>query len=896
MSEPGISSWRVFWAIWRVGVLRWTRRMLGRFRPLKRRSDMPAKRMATPRKGGWSPWLAAMLALPFVLIVVTNSSQLAWSLSRNLSREARTDRMGISGELRHWLKAKEAMAPATSRAASEAASEAATGRAPQSSPSTEAVRVWRQRVLAELVDVVDEEFFSSRQDRHGGGEAAKQRFTSLYIERGMGAVYEKDIPQAHAFPSRSLWPRAEHRDAMLVGLAVILTAIFVLVVANTLHASQDVAAGRWDMEWLFTLPLPARTIFLADMAKEVVSSPASWVIPLPFLWVVMFCAGYGWWASIGLAVAGGAFMVVLAEAVRLPVEVYLRQRLRADRLRNLFAALGVVSMVILIGLLTMASSGLGVDLLARLARAMPREVIYVPWALPLALCRGGAAVPATLATMGAVAALAVWGAGALAERAVRRGLVAESAGLSGRRARRAGKGGLPMRGVAGKELLLLARDRNYLVRTLILPVGLALFQVAVNPAMFHEAKRSLHHASALAFGLSAYMLLMSGTRLLIHEGQALWLLYTFPKTLDYVVRRKAVMWSAVAAVFAAAVLVGAGGGTGEGVWRAVEAWVTVLGGVVLFGMISAAVGVLACDPTETRQSKQVPAGAMYLLLLIAGMYASCFYVPATYPKVVTMAIFALAAVALWQKARARAPYLLDPVSRPPPSLDVADAIIAAFAFFAVQGVATVVLVVTQTSVGQAVAWGYSLAAVAVGVLSMLMLGARRIPGFFAQVGLAWPRGGAGAAFRSAAVSVGLGVGAGVAAAGFAAGYLWVVGHIPALRPWLEAPTLWNQIQQSDRVWMILMFVVAAPIFEEYLFRGLLLRSLQRHTGAVRAAVFSSVVFALMHPPIAFLPVTVLGLAAAASFGRRRSLAAPVLAHMVYNGLIVLVPMLTAGGQ
>jgi membrane protease YdiL (CAAX protease family) len=47
----------------------------------------------------------------------------------------------------------------------------------------------------------------------------------------------------------------------------------------------------------------------------------------------------------------------------------------------------------------------------------------------------------------------------------------------------------------------------------------------------------------------------------------------------------------------------------------------------------------------------------------------------------------------------------------------------------------------------------------------------------------------------------------------------------------------------------------------------------------------------MHPPIAAVPVFVLGLAAALSFGRNRSLLAPVLAHMVYNGLLVLTPML-----
>jgi membrane protease YdiL (CAAX protease family) len=187
--------------------------------------------------------------------------------------------------------------------------------------------------------------------------------------------------------------------------------------------------------------------------------------------------------------------------------------------------------------------------------------------------------------------------------------------------------------------------------------------------------------------------------------------------------------------------------------------------------------------------------------------------------------------------------------------------------------------------------GYSLSAIAVGLLSMLLLGARRIPKFLEQVGLAWPKGGLAALNRAAA----LGLGMGVLAAAFAAGYLWVIAHIPSLRPYLKAPTLWSEVPRSDWRWLALLVVVGAPICEEYLFRGLLLRSLQRHSGLIRAALVSSVVFALMHPPIACVPVFVLGVAAAVSFGRSRSLLAPVLAHMVYNALLVLAPFLAQQG-
>ncbi|MCJ7543926.1 MAG: hypothetical protein MUP47_05065, partial [Phycisphaerae bacterium] len=465
MSTHRPSTWRVFLAIWRIGVLRWTRRLLGRLKPLKRRPDLPARRQATPRKGGWSPALAALLALPFLFLVAINSSQLLWSLARQVEPGAQTGQMGISDELYERLAIKEmALTTQGSHAADELYERLGVSEsAPASQPATtpEDLRARRQKVLEKLRDKVDREFHSSRPDRHGGGESAEQRFIALYLEHGLGAFCVKDSPQFHALPHPSLWPQPEHAGAMLTGLAVVMTAVFVFALANALHASQDVAAGRWDMEWLFTLPLPARTIFLADLAKETVSNPASWVIPLPFMWVVLFCAGHEWWWSIPLAVASAAFVVVLVEAVRLPVEVTLRQRFRPDRLRNLFAAFGILGVVLLILMVTMATSGLGVGYLAWMARALPTEMIYMPWALPVALCQRGMPVPVTLAMMLGVAAVAVYAAGRLAERAVRRGLVAQGSGLTGRRRAARSGGGLPLRGVAGKELLLLARDRNY---------------------------------------------------------------------------------------------------------------------------------------------------------------------------------------------------------------------------------------------------------------------------------------------------------------------------------------------------------------------------------------------------------------------------------------------------
>jgi membrane protease YdiL (CAAX protease family) len=56
----------------------------------------------------------------------------------------------------------------------------------------------------------------------------------------------------------------------------------------------------------------------------------------------------------------------------------------------------------------------------------------------------------------------------------------------------------------------------------------------------------------------------------------------------------------------------------------------------------------------------------------------------------------------------------------------------------------------------------------------------------------------------------------------------------------------------------IMAVGFAPLAEEYLFRGLLYRALDREWGGWRAVLASSAFFAMYHQPLARLPVGLLG--------------------------------------
>lgn len=104
--------------------------------------------------------------------------------------------------------------------------------------------------------------------------------------------------------------------------------------------------------------------------------------------------------------------------------------------------------------------------------------------------------------------------------------------------------------------------------------------------------------------------------------------------------------------------------------------------------------------------------------------------------------------------------------------------------------------------------------------------------------------------------------------------------------------------------VVLAPVVVGPLVEETFYRGLVLRAVERRTGgralvaASVAVVVSALVFGLAHlaqgaalsPTVAavtFAGTFVFGLAAGALAASTRRLGGPIIAHAVFNGLLVL---------
>ena len=95
--------------------------------------------------------------------------------------------------------------------------------------------------------------------------------------------------------------------------------------------------------------------------------------------------------------------------------------------------------------------------------------------------------------------------------------------------------------------------------------------------------------------------------------------------------------------------------------------------------------------------------------------------------------------------------------------------------------------------------------------------------------------------------------------------------------------------ESANLWLnLLTFVLLAPVFEELIFRGIMLDGLLRKTSPLKAILLSSFLFALVHlNPWQFISAMVIGLFAGWVYYRTRNLLYPMLIHVTNNALPTL---------
>ncbi len=112
----------------------------------------------------------------------------------------------------------------------------------------------------------------------------------------------------------------------------------------------------------------------------------------------------------------------------------------------------------------------------------------------------------------------------------------------------------------------------------------------------------------------------------------------------------------------------------------------------------------------------------------------------------------------------------------------------------------------------------------------------------------------------------------------------IIGLLFQIRPPSESELRLLNEPIAGRYWQLLVVgVILAPLAEEMLFRGVMIRGLNRHYGATAAIALTAFIFALVHPPIfKMIPTLLIGALLGWWFVTTGSLLPSIAGHAMNN--------------
>jgi len=119
--------------------------------------------------------------------------------------------------------------------------------------------------------------------------------------------------------------------------------------------------------------------------------------------------------------------------------------------------------------------------------------------------------------------------------------------------------------------------------------------------------------------------------------------------------------------------------------------------------------------------------------------------------------------------------------------------------------------------------------------------------------------------------------------------VFLIGEPPAPQPVLE---FFMQADGLEKKYLLgFTAVVAAPVFEEIVFRGFLYPVFKRFTGALVGAMLSALLFSMVHVYLpAVLAFFVLALCLTVVYERTGSIWLPIGMHMIFNGITLVLTL------
>lgn len=658
---------------------------------------------------------------------------------------------------------------------------------------------------------------------------------------------------------------------------------------------MDLQRRRHPMwEWLLSHPVGAGAVFFAEMLSPLLANPSYWAAPL--FTGILYGAAYDALTGLAATFLIGVPVTVAAACAGKALEIGALLRLPP---RSRGAVIGMLSWF---GYASMLATFLGVAVIPQIIPVFARWTDAAgigPWPL-LGLFLGlggdgGFSLLRGLLFCWAASALLIAVAVLFSARSVRNGLAGAfpSDTLPRRPRRKASFGREPL---YRKEYLWFVRDRSAIVQVILVPITVAALQLFNFRIFLEHARDSWNYLSGAAILFGTYFLWVLGPKSLVSEGSALWIALTWPRGLESMLKAKAWLWSMISSALVLLVLLAA-------CWLfPLDAWKIALVAVGWFffarSMAEKAV-TLVTVVSESGEATPIPNGRRWAAQLGMLTFAIGICTQQWNLAIVGIVYSSITAAAMWENLRARLPYLYDPWSErlpEPPTLMHAMVSISILIECAALITGIVYGIGGKDSLGVAQGIGYAVCAVGVSIGVSHFLSTRDVsPARIwcwrhdepdPDIKESWVRRYL-AADRHQARWLFIGVGGGVLLGLLAYGYMTAIQLIPSVA---EMIRISEQQMQSIPAMGIAYAVVAigfAPFAEEYLFRGLVFRTLDRQWGGWKAVAAAAAFFAIYHPTLSWIPVAIVGAANCVLFKQSKRLAPAVLLHMTYNAVVLL---------
>jgi ABC-2 type transport system permease protein len=721
----------------------------------------------------------------------------------------------------------------------------------------------------EVESAISNAFSSSCTWQTNAGEAlAKQRLD------------EKGIAAFAPLPSDGQWhgtlaylsPNGRIRGMHGVGLyLVILNLALTFVVFGM--TSKHISGDDPTLVWLWQFPLSRRVLFSSKLIEYMFDSP---IIPMSALFyaTAVWLCGASFFAGLSIGAMLGLSAGVAAAAVRLAGETFMTQRL-SRRTRGV-----AVALITLIGSTSMLICMIGSN-----AQFLVGGIIDFANMLPnwfsWNVFTGGIGTKAMMDQgtvwwlVGPVTAIALAIAAVqLAVRLTARGLasghdsVRSAQPLTWLAATPTGKSRLGT--IVWKELLQMRRQPEFVGQVLMAPIGVGLLLYFSGYSTFMDLalKGGMNITIAILAGVS-YLLMVAATQMLTSELKNLWLLQCQPRPLADIVRSKARVWAAIA-IGVSLPVIGVAIALVPNAAFAILAHVPYLLAMIwllaelLFGLTALSASVSNEQTVRFRR-------AMLLPLLVVTRASLAILSMSRWAELGTLATLAILNAAVRQRQLAELNWLSEPVETPPKKFYPMHAVLAIIGFQAIQNAVLGGLVqIPQLSSIAILSIAYCVAAIVVSAICGAWMSQNR---------LAMPASPRGPALRP--IVLGL-------LASCTAGFLmtmffrwWNVDHQ------VSAYAVNGQIRTAayDKWCLLGLWVVAAPLFEEWIIRGMLYRTLRRSWGIGLSVALSAVLFATLHPAVGAIALLTLGTTTALAVEKTGRLWPSIIIHAVYNLMI-----------